>query len=95
MSYTFEWDLHKELKNIAKHGIPFKEASEVFTDPNIIHVEDPNHSSAEDRLYAVGKTMKGEIITVRYTWRDKTIRIFGAAKWRKWSKYYEKNTRPK
>ena len=92
MNYTFEWDFEKELENIQKHGLSFKEAMEVFSDSKVIHLEDPKHSSEEDRYYAVGKTRRGIVLTVRYTWREKVIRIFGAASWRKWRKYYEQNT---
>jgi len=92
MSYIFEWDLNKEIKNYAKHGCTFGEAKEIFYDPHVIHLEDPLHSSEENRYYAVGKTESGKVITVRYTFRKKTIRIIGAAFWRKWRKYYEKNT---
>ncbi|MBI4208495.1 MAG: BrnT family toxin [Deltaproteobacteria bacterium] len=92
MTYTFEWDFEKELRNISKHSCNFEEAMEVFADPKVIHLEDPKHSSEEDRHYAVGKTVKGKIITVRYTLRGETVRIFGAAEWRKWRKYYEENT---
>ena len=95
MEYTFEWDRNKEIENLRKHGYSFKEAMEVFTDPYVIHLEDPKHSSEEDRYYAVGKIRKGIVLTVRFTLRDKTIRIFGVAKWRKWRKYYEQNTEPK
>lgn len=91
----FEWDLNKELENIKKHGVDFTEAQEVFIDPKVIHLEDEKHSHEENRFYAVGETTKGRIITVRYSFRENKIRIFGAAKWRKWRKYYEKNTRSK
>lgn len=90
MELSFEWDLYKELENINKHGVAFREAIEVFSDPKVIHLEDERHSSEENRFYAVGKTIKGSVVAVRYTVRGKTIRIFGAAKWRKWRKYYEK-----
>ena len=94
MNYTFEWGLKRELENIAKHGYSFKEAIEVFTDPYVIFLEDPDHSSEEDRYYAVGKIAKGKVLTVRYTWRRKVVRIFGAAEWRKWRKYYyEENSK--
>lgn len=92
MRYEFEWDLQKELENIEKHGVTFHTAIEVFADPKVIHLEDENHSSEEDRFYAVGKTLEKKVITVRYTLRGKTIRIFGAAQWRKWRKYYEENS---
>ncbi|MBU0506050.1 BrnT family toxin [bacterium] len=89
---TFEWDLKKEDQNIKKHKCSFLEAIQVFYDPRVIHLEDENHSSVENRFYAVGKSEKGNVITVRYTWREDKIRIYGAAKWRKWRKYYEKNS---
>lgn len=93
--YTFEWDVLKELQNIKKHGCLFAEAIEVFADPHVIHLEDEKHSGTEDRFYAVGGTLRGKILTVRYTARGKVIRIFGAGEWRKWKKFYEKNTRSK
>ena len=92
---VFEWDLNKELENVKKHGVNFTEAQEVFIDSKVIHLEDEKHSHEEDRFYAVGKTRKEKIITVRYALRGNKIRIFGAAQWRKWRKYYEKNTRSK
>lgn len=95
MSYTFEWDLKKELENIARHECRFEEGIEVFSDPSVIHLEDPRHSSQEDRFYAVGKTRSGKILTVRYTVRGRMIRIFGVASWRKWRKFYEKNSKSK
>lgn len=95
MQHQFEWDLGREIQNIVKHGYTFKTAMEVFADPNVVRVEDEKHSSEEDRYYAVGKTKDGIILTVRYTIQGNTIRIFGAANWRKWRKFYEKNTRPK
>jgi uncharacterized DUF497 family protein len=66
---TFEWDLRKELENIAKHRVSFREAIEVFADPKVIHLEDERHSSEEDRFYAVGRTLKGRVMTVRYVLR--------------------------
>ena len=87
---TFEWDFRKELENVEKHRIFFREAIEIFADPKVIHLEDERHSSEEQRFYAVGKTSKGRIVTVRYVLRGETIRIFGAAQWRKWRIFYER-----
>ncbi len=92
LHYTFEWDLSKELNNLRKHKVSFSEAIEVFSDAKVIHLEDSVHSKEENRYYAVGKTKKGKILTVRYTWRSHKIRIFGAAQWRKWRKFYEQNS---
>lgn len=88
--WRFEWDLEREIRNLSKHGLTFRVATEVFADPKVIHLEDERHSSEEDRFYAVGRTSKGEVVTVRYTVRGDTIRIFGAAKWRGWRRYYER-----
>lgn len=91
----FEWNVRKELENIRKHGFSFDEAIEVFADHYVLHVEDSKHSSEEDRYYAVGRTRQGVILTVRYTLRGHVIRIFGAAKWRKWEEHYEAYSRSK
>ena len=94
MDTIFEWDRRKEQENITKHGYSFMEAREIFRDPKIIHLEDIKHSDRENRFYAVGKTKRGIVLTVRYTRQGNTIRVFGAASWRKWRKFYEKNTQP-
>lgn len=95
IEYVFEWDVGREGQNLLKHGIPFQTAMEVFADPDVIHLEDEQHSSEEDRFYAVGRVASGEVITVRYTVRRHVIRIFGAAKWRKWRTFYERaNSKP-
>lgn len=92
MTYSFEWDFGKELRNVLKHDVTFREAREVFGDPKVIHLEDFKHSKKEKRFYAVGRVISGAVITVRYTLRGNVIRIIGAARWRKWRKYYEQNT---
>ena len=45
----FEWDPAKALRNLAKHGISFDEASTVFGDPLAGTIPDPRRS-AEERL---------------------------------------------
>jgi len=42
----------------------------------------------EDRFFCIGKC-EGSIMTVRFTMRDKRIRIFGAGFWRKGRAMYE------
>lgn len=95
-SHVFEWDGKKELENIAKHGYSFRQAKEVFEDPSAIYLEDRKHSEEEDRYFAVGRVHGGDVLMVRYTKRENVIRIFGAASWRKWRKFYEKrkNSKP-
>ena len=85
----FDWDEQKNEANIAKHGISFFEAQKAFLDPYRIIAEDVEHSKTEKRYYCFGKVDEG-ILTVRFIYRDKKIRIFGAGFWRKGRKIYEK-----
>ena len=85
----FEWDAKKEKANIAKHGVDFREAQLVFSDPNLIMAGDAAHSENEPRLFCIGRSATGGILTVRFTYRGETIRIVGAGYWRKGRKLYE------
>jgi uncharacterized DUF497 family protein len=85
----FEWDIVKEQANIHKHGINFSKAKHAFLDRNRIIYGDFAHSTSEKRYFCVGK-VQTKIVTVRFTYRHNTIRIFGAAYWRKGKKLYEK-----
>jgi uncharacterized DUF497 family protein len=85
----FEWDSNKNGINTEKHGISFFEAQKAFLDPRRIIAEDLEHSETEKRYYCFGM-VDGEILTVRFVYRNNTIRIFGAGYWRKGRKIYEK-----
>ena len=75
--------------NIAKHGVSFFEAQKAFLDPKRIIAEDLDHSLTESRYYCFGR-VGGSVMTVRFTYRKQTIRIFGAGYWRQGRKIYEK-----
>ncbi|NLD38162.1 MAG: BrnT family toxin [Desulfatiglans sp.] len=75
-----------------KHGVSFKEAQEAFLDENRIILEDVIHSTDEKRYYCIGKVADG-IMTVRFTYREDIIRIFGAGFWRKGEKRYEEKNK--
>ena len=81
----FEWDAKKDKQKQEKHGVSFEYA---FIDPDRIIAEDLNHSQKEKRYYCFGKVRNG-IITVRFTYRGRVIRIIGAGYWRKGRKIYE------
>lgn len=85
----FEWDVRKNEANIVKHGISFFDAQMAFLDPNRIIAEDIEHSRNEKRYYCFGKVNEA-VMTVRFTYKYQTIRIFGAGYWRKGRKIYEK-----
>lgn len=88
----FEWDAKKDLENQTKHGVPFARAQYAFadpSDPSRIIAEDLSHSQIEKRYYCFGKVGDG-VLTVRFTYRKDTIRIFGAGYWRKGKRIYER-----
>ncbi|MCB8922923.1 MAG: BrnT family toxin [Ardenticatenaceae bacterium] len=88
-SSTFEWDDAKDRQNRKKHGVPFIQAQYAFADPHRVILEDVTHSSeTEMRYFCIGKLGDG-ILTVRFTYRNDRIRIFGAGYWRKGKQIYE------
>ena len=69
----------------------FAEAQQAFFDPRR---RDLAHSIAEERFYCIGQFDDG-ILTVRFTMRGDTIRIYGAGYWREGKKAYEEANRKK
>jgi len=85
----FEWDPSKDQENQEKHGAAFAMAQFAFADPRRVIAEDLSHSSTEKRYYCFGQVGDG-ILTVRFTYRDDVIRIYGAGYWRKGKRIYER-----
>ena len=85
----FEWDLQKDQENQKKHGVSFAKAQFAFADPRRVIAEDLSHSSREKRYYCFG-WVEGGVLTVRFTYRDDVIRIFGAGYWRRGKETYER-----
>lgn len=85
----FEWDPDKDAENQTKHGVSFSLAQYAFADPNRVIAEDLSHSKTEKRYFCFG-TVNGGVLTVRFTYRGKVIRIFGAGYWRKGKAIYER-----
>jgi uncharacterized DUF497 family protein len=86
----FEWDEGKETANIAKHGVDLREAQSAFFDPHRVIAADEAHSAKEPRLFCIGWTERGGILTVRFIYRRDCVRIIGAGYWRKGKELYEK-----
>lgn len=87
-SALFDWDPKKDAANQAKHRVSFYEAQFAFTDPSRVVARDLSHSRSEERFYCFG-LVKGNVLTVRFTYRDGVIRIIGAGYWRKGKTVYE------
>ena len=85
----FDWDRRKDRTNQKKHGIAFAQAQRAFVDRRRVIAEDLSHSRSEKRYFCFGSV--GErVLTVRFTYRGKVIRIFGAGYWRKGKRIYER-----
>lgn len=88
----FEWSEKRDRVNQEKHGVSFSTAQRAFLDPERVIVQDISHSSEEPRFYCIGRVEDG-ILTVRFTYRQNVIRIFGAGYWRKGKKIYEEENK--
>lgn len=88
----FEWDDIKDAENKSKHQVSFQDAQAAFSDPRRVIARDLGHSEAEERFYCFGQA-GGGVLTVRFTYRRKVIRIIGAGYWRKGKAVYEKENR--
>ena len=78
----FNWDEDKEIANVKKHGISFREAVSVFEDPNLLIKPDIDHSNEEDRFIILGLSDKPRLLVVCHCYResDTIIRIISARK---------------
>lgn len=77
----FEWDSRKAASNIAKHGVSFTLAQEVWDDP--LHIVIPERGvDGEERWQALGLVDVAALLVVVHTYRDgdggEVIRIIGA-----------------
>ena len=83
MAYEFEWDANKAASNLAKHGVDFAQAAEVFADPLALTVFDEVHSVNEERWFTLGTTRNGRLLAVAHTFvqmsaTQATVRIISA-----------------
>lgn len=88
MTENFEWDEIKNLINQARHGVSFEVAQYAFYDPHRVIARDMRHEKGEKRFFCFG-LVEGQVLTVRFSFRRKRIRIFGAGYWRQGRKLYE------
>ncbi len=80
MSLRFERDPRKAASNARKHGVTFDEAATSFGDPRSITIADPDHSLTEFRFVTIGLSLRGRLLVVVHTDRDRSIRIVSARK---------------
>jgi uncharacterized DUF497 family protein len=85
----FEWNEDKAAQNLAKHGVSFLAAAEIFANEIIERIDD-REDYGELRFIALGR-VEADIYRVAYTWRgEKVIRIITAQKASKYEReiYY-------
>jgi uncharacterized DUF497 family protein len=66
---------------MAKHGLSFEEASQVFGDTIAITIQDPDHGSEDEyREITIGTSGKLRIVVVAHITNGNLIRIISARK---------------
>jgi hypothetical protein len=73
---VFEWDEQKRRSNLAKHGVDFELAKNVFDGPTIEY-PDERQDYGEPRIGAYGE-VSGVVLFVIYTERGATRRLISA-----------------
>jgi uncharacterized DUF497 family protein len=76
----FEWDDQKAVENLAKHGVSFGEATEVFYDPNAFEDYDLEHSVDESRFVIIGLSSRRLLYVVYAERAADLVRIISARK---------------
>lgn len=76
---SFEWDPAKELLNVSDHGLSFKYAARVFSDPSRQDREDDREDYGEERRITIGR-IDERVFVVVYTERGDVIRLISARK---------------
>ena len=78
----FEWDEHKNRRNLAKHKVSFETARLVFDDPQVLSIQD-RVVEGKERWQTVG-IVSGTVLFVAHTYReeagDEVIRLISARK---------------
>lgn len=73
----FIWEKTKARTNKQKHRISFEEAQTIFGGP-FISTFDASHSDTEDRLIAIGTSLRARVLTVVFSQSADAIRIISA-----------------
>lgn len=86
----FEWDAGNVIHLWERHKVRPFEAEEAIKDPNAIQGIDEPHSETEKRFGIIGKTRKGRVLFLAFTFRGGRVRILhGRTANRKEVKLYE------
>jgi len=76
----FAWDQRKARSNLVKHDVSFEEAQSVFLDESARLLDDPDHSSDEQRFLLLGYSWQARCLIVSHCYRksDAEVRLISA-----------------
>jgi len=74
----FEWDEGNINKNWLKHKVSPAECEQIFFNRPIVIQDDIEHSEAEKRFYALGRTDSKRNLFIAFTVRNKRVRVISA-----------------
>lgn len=74
----FEWDEGNITKNWEKHKVSHFECEEIFFNKPLIVQKDREHSEIEARFFVLGRTNRGRLLFIVFTFRNDKIRIISA-----------------
>jgi len=74
----FDWTDGNADKNWKRHGVAPAEAEQVFFNTPLLWGDDPMHSGAEVRFYALGQTDEGRALFIAFTMRGRRLRVVSA-----------------
>lgn len=77
----FDWNDRKAGGNAKKHGVTFDEAMTSFFDEAALDLGESDHSDGETRYNVLGRSARGRLLIVSYTYRGshgETIWIISA-----------------
>lgn len=74
----FEWDQGNDTKNWDKHDVSTWECEQIFFNKPLIIKRDKEHSIAENRYFALGRTKMDRLLFAVFTIRNDKIRIISA-----------------
>jgi uncharacterized protein len=74
----YEWDEAKKRTNVAKHGLSFGDAEQVFAGP-CVTFEDDRFAYGEERLITLG-LLAGRLVVITHAPRDDGTRIISVRK---------------
>ena len=78
MDVTFEWDIEKARRNLAKHGVSFEGACFAILDPYHLEDIDDRFDYDDERLHIVGLSSQRVLFVVTNSYDENHYRIISA-----------------